>query len=84
MKLTCELCVICHTVQLAASDCDFVIVTAKVHATIDVCCFVPNGFQMAILLNKCTVLCSAFTRIHNPFVSHIDWTIDLLLHYLAN
>jgi len=60
MKLTCELCVICHTVQLAASDCDFVIVTAKVHATIDVRCFVPNGFQMAILF-KCT---GGFQHLH--------------------
>lgn len=38
MKLTCELCVICQTVQLAASDRDFVIITAKVHIAMCIAC----------------------------------------------
>lgn len=73
MKLTCELCVICHTVQLAASDCDPVIVTARVHATtIDVRCFVPNGFQMThFSCERARVLSAHFvsTFAHNSYIS---------------
>jgi len=62
-------------------DCDFAIVTAKVHPTIDVCCYVPNGFQMAILSNKCTVLCSMFTHTHTYIIFSYLIPIALIIYY---